>query len=107
MEVSYEIAGIDELKKALSTKAKPACRDAIGEVMEDLRRCTAGFAPIGTGHLSGSGQMQIRETKTQIIGEVTFFTTADSYDYALRMHEGIYAPRKQNTGGSSKFGTVK
>lgn len=105
-EKLYEITGLDELQRALSMKIRPACKVAMTELMEDLRRCASGFAPIDTGHLAQSGRVVVRETKQQVVGEVIYETTADTYDYALRMHEGVYTPRKQNAGGTSKFGTV-
>lgn len=105
-EKLYEITGIEELQKALKMKIRPACKVALTELMEDLRRCSSGFAPIDTGHLAQSGRVVVRETKQQVVGEVIYETTADTYDYALRMHEGVYTPKRQNSGGSSKFGTV-
>lgn len=105
-EKLFEITGVDQLQKALRTKIRPSCKNIMGELMEDLRRCSSGFAPIDTGHLAQSGRVVVRETKQQVVGEVIYETTADEYDYALRMHEGVYTPRKQNTGGKSKFGSV-
>ena len=105
-EKLFEITGVDEMQKALRMKVRPACRVALGELMEDLKRCSSGFTPIDTGHLQQSGRVVVRETKQQVVGEVIYETTADTYDYALRMHEGVYTPRRQNSGGKSKFGTV-
>lgn len=105
-KTGVEIIGLEQVLSEIRDKVKPACRSALEEVMEDLRRCASGFTPIDTGHLQQSGGIDVRVNRSSVVGDVVFRTTADTHDYALRMHEGIYTPRRQNSGGNSKFGNV-
>lgn len=107
--VKVTVTGLDELIAEIRRKVPEGVKKALEETMEDLRRCAYGFAPKDTGHLEQSGRVNINYTKKQIVGEVTYSCTADSYNYAMVMHEGVYnlgEGSQSKGGGTSKFGTV-
>lgn len=104
-----DVIGREKLIKKLE-RVPRAVQNALEETMEDLRRCALGFAPKDTGHLESSGRVEIRKTQNTIVGSVTYEVTADSYNYAIKMHEGFYnlgEGSRAKSGGTSKFGTVK
>ena len=108
-KITVTVEGLDDIVKQLQNKIPQITNNVLTEVMEDLRRCAYGFAPKDTGHLEQSGRINVRYTKVQIVGEVTYSVTADTINYALQMHEGIYnlgIGSQSKGGGTSKFGTV-
>lgn len=109
MRWKVDVIGREKLLKRLES-IPLGVQNALMETMEDLRRCALGFAPKDTGHLESSGRVEIRKTKNTIVGSVTYEVTADSYNYAIKMHEGFYNlgdGSRAKSGGTSKFGVVK
>lgn len=104
-----DVTGREKLIKQLS-RVPDAVFYSLQETMEDLRRCALGFAPKDTGHLESSGRVEVRRTKSQIIGSVKYEVTAQSNNYAIEMHEGFYNLGEGSagkSGGTSKFGVVQ
>lgn len=107
--ISYVVEGLPALQAELRSKTEDAVKSALTETMEDLKRCASGFAPKDTGHLESSGRIEVKQANTEIIGEVVYEVTADAYNYAIIMHEGMYnlgEGSKGKSGGTSKFGNV-
>jgi hypothetical protein len=71
-----------------------AARNGMQDSVDDLKRIAVDITPIDSSDLRRSAQAKVRQTPTNVIGEVSFMAVDNSgghlFNYGIWIHEGEY-----------------
>lgn len=94
--------------KLLNRKVKTAMKNAMTDVVLDIKRVSSLSAPHDSGFLSKSAQHEVYIASQYIEGSVGFSAMDKGFNYAEWTHEEDYElgkKSKKKKGGKSKFGS--
>lgn len=94
--------------KLLNGKVKKGMRDAMTDVVLDVKRVASMSAPHATGYLEKTAQHEIAVGSQGIEGSVGFSAVQNGFNYAQWTHDASYElgeKSKRKSGGKSKFGS--
>jgi hypothetical protein len=92
--MSFNFSGVVANMALATARVRLAAKTGMQDSVDDLKRIAVDIAPIDSADLRRSGHATVRQTATDVVGEVSFSAVDNSsgqhFNYAIWTHEGDY-----------------
>jgi len=92
--MSFNFSGVVANMAVATARVRLAAKNGMQDSVDDLKRIAVDIAPIDSADLRRSGHANVRQTATDVVGEVSFSAVDNSsgqhFNYAIWIHEGEY-----------------
>ena len=92
--MDFDFSGVVANLATATARVQLAARNGVQDSVDDLKRIAVDIAPIDSSDLRRSGHATVRQSPSEIVGEVGFRAVDNSggraFNYAVWIHEGEY-----------------